>query len=293
MNPALQKMIAKYPQRSMDESINALREILQELALLGLWRGKFFEQAAFYGGTALRILYGLDRFSEDMDFSLLKRDGSFTLERYLPYVEKELSSWGFSATVKAKKKTAESAVESAFLKANTREQLLVIKVEEEFAAGVHSGHILRVKIEVDTDPPPDFSTQTRFCLQPIPFSVLAYTLPSLFAGKMHALLCRGWGKRVKGRDWYDFVWYVGRGTELDLRHLEVRMRQSGHYESDEPLSEERFQQIIEEKISNLDVDKAKADVVRFLTDASSVEVWSRDLFRAVADKVKVADQGLP
>jgi hypothetical protein len=288
MNPALQNMLAKYPQGSTDESINALREVLQELALLGLWRGKFFEKAAFYGGTALRILYGLDRFSEDMDFSLLKPDGSFTLERYLPYVEKELSSWGFSATVETKEKTAESAIESAFLKANTREQLLIIEAEEEVAAGVHPGQLLRVKFEVDTDPPPDFTTETKFCLQPIPFSVLAYTQPSLFAGKMHAILCRGWGTRVKGRDWYDFVWYVGRGTELDLRHLEVRMRQSGHYTEEAPLAEERFRKIVEEKISGLDVAKAKADVVRFLPDASSVEVWSKEFLSAVCGKMKIA-----
>ena len=287
MNPALQAMLARYPMGSDDESINALREVLQELALLGLWRGKFFEHTAFYGGSALRILYGLDRFSEDMDFSLLKPDESFRLERYLPYVEQELSSWGFSVTVKTKEKTAESAVESAFLKANTREQLLVIEAGEEVVSSVHPGRLMRVKFEVDTDPPPDFATEQRFCLQPIPFSVLVYTPPSLFAGKMHALLCRGWGKRVKGRDWYDFVWYVGRETELDLHHLEVRMRQSGHYESDESLTQERFRRIIDERISNLDVIQAKADVERFLTDASSVEVWSRDFFRAVAGKVKV------
>jgi len=287
MNPALQEMLAKYPQGSADECINALREILQELALLGLWRGKFFERTAFYGGTALRVLYGLNRFSEDMDFSLLKTDESFKLERYLPYVERELSSWGFRATAKVKEKTKDSAIESAFLKTNTREQLLVIEVAEEVAAVAHPGQVLRIKFEVDTDPPPDFSTETRFCLQPIPFSVLAYTQPSLFAGKMHALLCRGWGKRVKGRDWYDFVWYVGRGIKLDLHHLEVRMRRSGHYDSDEPLTRERLLQIIEERLSSLELDKAGADVVRFLPDASAVEVWSKDFFRAVAEKVRV------
>ncbi|MFC1524320.1 nucleotidyl transferase AbiEii/AbiGii toxin family protein [Thermodesulfobacteriota bacterium] len=290
MNPALQEMLAKYSQGSTDETVNALREVLQELALLGLWRGKFFEQAAFYGGTALRILYGLDRFSEDMDFSLLKPDDSFTLERYLPYVEKELLSWGFSVTVETKAKTTESAVESAFLKANTKEQLLIIEAEEEVAAGVHPGQLLQVKFEVDTDPPPNFDTETKFCLQPIPFSVLAYTQPSLFAGKMHALLCRGWGTRVKGRDWYDFVWYVGRGTELDLRHLEVRMRQSGHYSEEAPLTEERFREIIDEKISGLNVAEAKADVVRFLPDASSVELWSKEFFSAVSCKIKVAQE---
>lgn len=288
MNPALQQMLSKYPRGSADDSVNALREVLQELALLGLWRGKFFEQAAFYGGTALRILYGLDRFSEDMDFSLLQPDADFSLERYLPFVAREIQSWGFSATVEAKVKTADSAVESAFLKANTREQLLVIEAEEEVAAGVHPGQVLRVKFEVDTEPPPDFSTDTKFCLQPIPFSVLAYSQPSLFAGKMHALLCREWRGRVKGRDWYDFVWYVGRGTELDLRHLEARMRQSGHYEDGAPLGQARFREILAERIAALDVARAKADVVRFLPDASSVEVWSRGFFAAVADKVKMA-----
>lgn len=286
MNPALQEMLGKYPRGSTDENINALKEVLQELTLLGLWRGKFFEQAAFYGGTALRILYGLDRYSENMDFSLLKSDNTFNLERYLPYVEKELSSWGFTVAVEVKEKSTESAVESAFLKADTRQQLLVIEAEEEVAAGVQPGKLLKVKFEVDTDPPPDFDTETRFCLQPIPFSVLAYTQPSLFAGKMHALLCRGWDNRVKGRDWYDFVWYVGRDTELDLRHLEARMRQSGHYIENDPLTEKRFREIIEEKIFGLDVDKAKADVVRFLSDSSYVEIWSRDFFIAVAGKVK-------
>jgi predicted nucleotidyltransferase component of viral defense system len=280
-------MLSRYPRGSVDENVNALREVIQELALLGLWRGKFFEHAAFYGGTALRILYGLNRYSEDMDFSLLKPNRSFRLEHYLPYVERELLSWGFSATAEVKEKSAESAVQSAFLKANTKEQLLVIQAGEEVASGVHPGQILRIKFEVDTMPPPHFTTETKFCLQPIAFSVLAYSEASLFAGKMHALLCRSWGPRVKGRDWYDFAWYVGRGTQLDLRHLEARMRQSGHYSSEEPLSRDVFQQLLRTKISNLDVDNARADVVRFLTDTSSIDVWSQEFFRAVAARVAV------
>ncbi len=246
------------------------------------------ERAAFYGGSALRVLHGLNRFSEDMDFSLLVPDPDFTLERYLPYVEKELASWGFIVSAEVKEKTAESAVESAFLKANTRELLLVGEAAAEVAAGVHPGQILRIKFEVDRYPPPAFQTETKFCLQPIPFSVRAYTLSSLFAGKMHALLCRAWGRRVKGRDWYDFAWYVGRGTELDLGHLEARMRQSGHYADDTPLTGKRFRQLLDERIASLDIDQARADVVRFLTDPSSVAVWSTAFFGAVAEKVKVA-----
>ncbi len=287
MKSALQDMLAKYPRKSTDEQVNALREVFQELALLGLWRGKFFEHAAFYGGTALRILYGLDRFSEDMDFSLLTPDDSFRLQRYLPHVEKELSAWGFSVKIEVKEKSTQSAIESAFLKANTKEQLLTIEAGEKIITGITANQTLKIKIEVDTDPPSDFDTETKFCLQPIPFSVRAYTQPCLFAGKMHALLCRGWKNNVKGRDWYDFIWYVKRNTNLNLRHLETRMRQSGHYAEKEVLTEERFQKFLTEKIASLNVDKAKADVVRFLPDTSSADIWSRDFLMAVAEKVIV------
>ncbi len=293
MNSALQAMLAKYSLNSVDENINALREVLQEIALLGLWRGKFFERAAFYGGTALRILYGLDRFSEDMAFSLIRSEESFDIERYIPYVAKELSSWGFTAKIEAKEKTAETAIESAFLKVNTRQLFLVIDANDRLAAHIHPEQSLKIKFEVDTDPPVEFTTETKFCLQPIPFSVRAYTLPSLFAGKMHALLCRSWGRRVKGRDWYDFVWYVGRGIKLDLRHLEMRMRQSGHYSEEEHLTEKRFRKMLNEKINAVDLDEAKADVVRFLPDASRLDIWSRDFFIAVAEKVlQVGEQNL-
>jgi predicted nucleotidyltransferase component of viral defense system len=288
MNPALRAMLAGYPTGSVDGHINAVREVLQELVLLGLWRGKFFDRAAFYGGTALRVLHGLDRFSEDMDFSLLRPDKSFALEHYLPFVAREVSAWGFKATVEVRKKTARSAVESAFLKADSKELLLVIEAGEDIVSLVPSGRLLRVRFEVDTNPPPDFVTETGFCLRPIPFSVLAYAPPSLFAGKMHAVLCRGWRKRVKGRDWYDFVWFVGRGVELNLRHLEARMRQTGHYYDDAPLSEARFRQLLEERIAGLDIELASADTARFLIDASAVAVWSRGFFRAVASRVKVS-----
>ena len=287
MNPAIVAMLNKYERHSVDDHVNALREILQEIALCGLWRGKFFEKAAFYGGTALRVLYGLDRFSEDMDFSLLRPDPHFDLGPYCAMMEKELRAWGFSTKVEKKAKTVESAVESAFLKANTAEQLLVIEVGEEIAGGVHPGQNLKIRVEVDTDPPPGFSTEAKFLLLPVPFSVRVYDPPSLFAGKMHAILCRWWKTRVKGRDWYDLVWYAARGTELDLTHLEARMRQSGHYEGENPLDAATFRLFLAEKVDQLDVAKARADVERFLVDRSSLDLWSREFFHAVAEKIPV------
>ncbi|MCD4751109.1 MAG: nucleotidyl transferase AbiEii/AbiGii toxin family protein [Thermoanaerobaculales bacterium] len=285
MNRAIAGMLERYERRSSDDDVNALREIFQEITLCGLWRAKFFEQAAFYGGTALRVLFGLDRFSEDMDFSLLAPNNRFDLAPYCIFVENELNSWGFSVKVETKKKTKRSAVESAFLKANTREQLLSIDATEEMVAAFHGRRQLKIKIEVDTDPPPGFSTETKFMLQPIPFSVKVYDQPSLFAGKMHAVLCRSWRTRVKGRDWYDLVWYVARGTQLDLAHLEARMRQSGHYNDDASLDEKTFRLRLAKKIEELDIGGARSDVERFLTDSSAVSVWSREFFSAVADRI--------
>jgi len=286
MNRAIEGMLERYERHSAADHVNALREIFQEITLCGLWRAKFHEKAAFYGGTALRILYGLDRFSEDMDFSLLAPDEQFDLMPYCGFIEDELSAWGFTATVEPKPKTAQGAVESAFLKANTREQLLVVDATE-VAAAIHGQRRLKIKIEVDTDPPPGFSTETKFLLQPIPFSVRVYDPPSLFSGKMHALLCRGWRSRVKGRDWYDLVWYVGRGTELDLTHLEARMRQSGHYKDATALDEQAFRLILARRISELDVADARSEVERFLPDPSAVSVWSREFFSAVAEKILI------
>lgn len=290
MNQAIAGMLEQYERRSSSDHVNALREIFQQIALCGLWRAKFHEKAAFYGGTALRVLYGLDRFSEDMDFSLLAPDERFDLTPYCGFIEDELRAWGFIATVEAKKKTARSAVESAFLKANTREQLLLIDAGDELAATIHGQRQLKIKIEVDTDPPPGFSTETKFLLQPIPFSVRVYDRPSLFSGKMHALLCRSWKSRVKGRDWYDLVWYVGRRTELDLTHLEVRMRQSGHYNEATALDEPTFRSMLARKIAQLDVADARSDVERFLPEPSAVSVWSQEFFFAVAAKISIQEQ---
>ena len=288
MNPAIASMLERYERRSADDHVNAVREILQEIALCGLWRAKFFEHAASYGGTALRVLYGLDRFSEDMDFSLLAPADDFDLGPYCGAVEEELRAWGFPATVVVKRKTARSAIESAFLKANTRQLLLKIEAGQ-VASAIHGRRELKVKLEVDTDPPPGFSTETKFLLQPVPFSVRVYDPPSLFAGKMHAILCRGWGTRVKGRDWYDLGWYVGRGTALDLAHLEARMRQSGHYAGSDALDETTFRSALAERIENLDVASARSEVERFLTDPATVRVWSPEFFLAIAERIPLRE----
>jgi predicted nucleotidyltransferase component of viral defense system len=282
MHEAVASMLARYEPGSIDDSVRALREIIQEVALLGLWRAKFFEHAAFYGGTALRILYGLDRFSEDLDFSLITPSDDFNLGRYTAALEEELQAFGFNVRVDMVDKTVKSAVQSAFLKGNTRNELLVIETGEDIGRSIPAGQVLKIKLEVDTDPPPGFSTHPRYLLQPIPFAVRCYTLPDLFAGKMHALLFRRWKNRVKGRDWYDFVWYAANHPQLNLTHLEHRMRQTGHWKGARPLSEQAFLNLLDEAIDRLNVDQASQDVAPFIRDRQMLAVWSQDFFRDVA-----------
>jgi hypothetical protein len=283
MNDAIAGMLAKYKPKCVDDSVRALREIIQEVALLGLWRAKFFEHAAFYGGTALRILYGLDRFSDDLDFSLLTPTADFNLAGYTAALEKELLAFGFN--VRVADKAVESAVQSAFLKANTRNELLVIETGNEIARLIPAGQVLKVKLEVDTDPPSDFTTHTRYLLQPIPFAVRCYMLPDLFAGKMHAILFRKWKNRVKGRDWYDLVWFAANHPHFHLAHLEQRMRQTGHWSGNQTLSMPTFTELMNEAIDRLDVDQARRDVAPFVKDRQMIEIWSRDFFRDIAGRI--------
>jgi len=279
-------MIASYACRTRDEYTNALRDILQQLALLGLWRARFFEHAAFYGGTALRILYGLDRYSEDLDFSLLKPAPGFSLGAYGAALRREMSSFGFEVSFEARGRNPKSAMESAFLKANTLRQLIVVRAGSALTRRIHADEALKIKLEVDTDPPGGFETESRTVLLPAPFAARVYSLPDLFAGKMHALLFRKWKTRVKGRDWYDLVWYIGRYPKLRLGHLEARMRQSGDWTEAAPLGRVNLLERLRAAVGQLKVDQARQEVERFVRDRSSLKLWSREFFLEIADRIE-------
>ena len=287
MHDAIQTMMDRYDCSSRDQWVNAVREILQNIALLGLWRSKFFEHAAFYGGSALRILHGLDRFSEDLDFSLLAPQAGFSLETYGESLKREVTSFGFTTEFERREKTGDSAIESAFLKANTYEQLIVVGVEEDMLRDLHPRKKLKIKLEVDTDPPGEFETDTHYVLQPIPFAVRTYRLSDLLAGKLHAVLCRKWKTRVKGRDWYDLVWFAGRHPEVHLAHLEERMRQSGDYADEGRLTSGELQTRLLAAVEELDVDMARAEVAPFVRRQEAIEVWSKDFFADVVTRIVV------
>lgn len=285
MNEAISRMLSRYDCRRVEDYVRALREILQEIALLGLWRSKFYEKAAFYGGTALRTLHGMDRYSEDLDFSLIKPMPDFDLARYADSLQKEIRSFGFDVTVTKREKTAVSPVQSTFLKMDTLKHLLVIEKAQEIVRQIPRGQVLKIKIEVDTDPPPGFDTESGFLLQPIPFSVRVFTLPDLFAGKMHAILCRRWKTRVKGRDWYDLVWFAANHPRLHLSHLEQRMIQSSHLKRNEHLTRETFTDLLSKAIENLNVDQARREVEPFVKNPEGLKVWSKEFFHDVSRRI--------
>jgi len=279
-------MLDDYHPQTKNEYERAIHEILQEIALLGLWRAKFFEHAAFYGGTSLRILYGLNRFSEDLDFSLLKPNRNFNLSPFLKSIEEELEISGLPIKTEYKNNLPDDTIHSAFLKTGTLETFIRIGLDESLRKHTQSNEFIKIKLEIDIDPPPHFSTEVRYLLKPIPFSIRSYIPDDLFAGKVHALLCRPYKVRVKGRDWYDFIWYITKGFSLHLAHLESRMRQSGHYSSENTLTQENLIDLMKKKIIGLNVQAAKEDLRRFIRDPKELDVWSKDFFLSLLPRIR-------
>ena len=286
MTSAVKSMLERYSCKSPDDYRNALKEIIQEIALCGLARGSFFSKAAFYGGSALRIFYGLDRFSEDLDFSLCDVEKEFDLSLFFPYLESELAAAGFSLSVEQKTKSKESDVQSASIKGETLVQLLNIIPTEPVIAGVHRGEVIKIKFEIDTTPPPLASFETKYMLLPIPFVVKTYDEPSLFAGKLHAVLCRAWKNRVKGRDFYDFIWYLSRKTKPNLQHLQKRLEQSGKWNTSESLTLPVLKDMLCERFKEIDFEAAKKDVMPFVKDSRKLDLWSADFFTAITREMQ-------
>ena len=271
MSEIFEQMLQQHTIEGDNDRKNALYEVMQQVVLSGLYRGGFFKEAAFYGGTCLRIFHGLRRYSEDMDFSLLKKNPEFTLETYFPAIIEEARLLGRTVTITKKDKRNFGKVESAFLKDNTDVYNLTFQTEK----------TLKIKIEVDTNPPLEFTTEQKLLMQPFSFTTRCFTLPDLYAGKMHALTFRAWKNRIKGRDWYDFEWYVRNRVPLDFEHLKVRTKEFNNID----LTKELFMELLKERISKSDMDAVKTDVITYIIDKRELDIWSNDYFLQLADMI--------
>ena len=269
MNDIFEQMLSKYQIITDNDRKNAIYEIMQQITLAGLYRGGFFKKAAFYGGTCLHIFHKLDRFSEDMDFSLLAPDESFKLEDYFSAIIEEFNILGRDVVIIKKEKKNFSKVESAFLKDDTAIYDIAFKTEKS----------LKIKIEVDINPPMKFRTEQKLLLLPFSFMTQCFVLPDLYAGKMHALVFRNWKNRVKGRDWYDFEWYVKNGVKLDFNHLQERIREFNLLD----INKEEFLNLLRERIANSDIEMVKRDVEPFIKNKEGLEIWSKEYFLQLVD----------
>lgn len=278
MEQVLSNMLSKYQINNIDDKKNAIKEIVQEVVLCGLARGGFFKEAAFYGGTALRIFYGLDRFSEDLDFSLISQNPKFDLTKYFAYIENETKSVGLNFIVTEKEKSVDSNIRSAFLKGNTKEHILTFYDNTPDANIINKDELIRIKFEVDINPPEGATYEYKFGLLPSPYQVRLYDLASLFAGKIHACLCRNWKTRVKGRDFYDYVFFLSIGARVNLKNLKAKLVQSNYIQEDFDLTIESLRGLLNARFSNMDFNQAKEDVLPFIRDKSKLDLWCKEFF---------------
>ena len=271
-NEMYDNMLSRYDLSTKQQKQNAIFEVNQQIILAGLYAGSFFDVAAFYGGTCLRIFHGLQRFSEDMDFSLLAHDQEFDFSKYFQPIIDTFALVGREVEIKKKDKQTFGKVESAFLKDNTDVYDITFQTEKS----------IKIKIEVDTYPPLNFTTEQRLLIQPHSFMTRCFTLPDLFAGKMHALVYRGWKNRIKGRDWYDFEWYVRNNVALNFAHLAERCKQF----NGEDITVNSFKNQLKERLSTSDINQVKADVLPFVHNPRELDIWSNDYFLQIADMVR-------
>ena len=271
-NEIYDNMLSAYSVTTEQERCNAIFEVNQQVILAGLYNGGFFDVAAFYGGNCLRIFHGLQRFSEDMDFSLLAPDDKFDFTKYFQPIIDEFAIVGREVEIKKKDKKSFGKVESAFLKDNTDVYDLSFQTDKS----------IKIKIEVDTQPPLNFRTEQKLLLQPHSFMTRCFTLPDLFAGKMHALVYRGWKNRVKGRDWYDFEWYVRHNVPLDFAHLAERIRQFNN----EEIGQAAFMAQLKDRLASTNINQVKNDVLPFVRNPKELDIWSNDYFVQLADMMK-------
>lgn len=287
MNTVIEEMLKSYQVDNIYDRKNAMKEIMQEIVLCGLSRAGFFKEAAFYGGTALRIFYGLDRFSEDLDFSLEQINLDFDLCSYFPVLEKEVKAFGLNVEIQEKEKTKDSNIRSAFLKGNTKEHLLLFYADERVVGTVAKNEVVKIKFEVDTNPPAFATYEHKYRLLPVPYEIRLYDMPSLFAGKIHAVICRGWQSRIKGRDLYDYIFYLSKAVTVNQKHLRARLIDSGYISENQECTLEEIKTMLKNRFDSIDFLQARKDVEPFIRDTSVLDIWSSEFFKQITEGLKV------
>lgn len=284
MKTILEQMVESYQPKNNEEKRNVVKEVMQEITLCALSKAGFFDVAAFYGGTALRIFYGLDRFSEDLDFSLMTKNQDFDLSTYVPTLKLLVQSFGLNVDVEIKHKTLDSAIQSAFLKGDTIEHFLLF-YPNDLVTGINKNEKVKIKFEIDTMPAGLATYETKYRLLPMPYSIKLYDEASLFSGKIHAVICRSWKSRVKGRDLFDYVFYLTRNTRFNLEHLREKLMESHIISQEDKFDVDFVKTLLIVRFDEIDFNDAKKDVLPFIKDTSVLDIWSKEFFIAITSQL--------
>ena len=286
MNNIIEQMLSKYNIKNTNDEVNALKEIIQEIVLSGLSRGGFFKEASFYGGTALRIFYKLDRFSEDLDFALIKPNKEFDLSKYFTYIEKELKAYGLNLEISTKQKSKDSNITSAFVKGDTLEHILKFFPNEVNHEYNHILKNIKIKFEVDINPPSGATYEEEYKLLPSPHEIKLYDKESLFAGKIHAILCRNWSYRTKGRDLYDYIFFLANNINVNIELIKNKLIDSNYIKPNSNFNIDTLKELLIKKFNEIDYTEAKEDVLPFIKDIDSLNLWNKDFFISITKNLK-------
>ena len=285
MNNTIKQMLEKYDVKNEQDEINAIKEVIQEIVLAGLSRGNFFNEAVFYGGTALRIFYGLNRFSEDLNFALLRPNENFDLTKYFNFIENEVKSYGLNLKISLKEKEKNSNISSAFLKGDTLEHILLFFTDDIKHTNNKLLKDIKIKFEVDINPPMGANYEYKYQLLPAPYEIRLYDKESLFAGKIHAILCRNLNYRTKGRDLYDYIFFLSKDIHVNLDLLKNKLIESNYISKDTNLDINKVKELLIEKFKTINYKDAIEDVKPFIKDISSLNLWNEDFFCKITENI--------
>lgn len=285
MQTTIEEIISSYNPSTIEETKAIIREIVQSIVLIGLSRSNFFKIASFYGGTALRIFYNLNRYSEDLDFTLNEIDDNFSITPYISKIQEVALSYGLNLEISSKIKTANTPIESAFAKQNTYQTFINLRINNKMVSTLHKDENIKVKFEIDCHPAIGFKTENKW-LDMLEFApVVVLDEPSLFAGKIHAILCRNYKNTVKGRDYYDFLFYVKNRIKPNMNYLKNKLVESGKIKEDIDFNTDVLKAMLKQRFEITNFDQVKKDAMRFVFKNEDLSYYCKELFMQMVDKL--------
>ena len=279
----IEEIIKSYNPKTIEETKAIIRELLQQIVLIGLSRSGFFNYASFYGGTALRIFYGLNRYSEDLDFTLNKEDLNFSIEPFVNKIIEVAHSYGFDIEIQTKIKNIKTPIENAFAKLNTYQTFINLKINDRLVNLLHKDELIKVKFEIDCNPSLGFNVENKY-LSMLEFAnVAVLDKESLFARKLHALLCRSYKNNVKGRDYYDFLFFIQRKIKPNLNYLRNKLIESHKINENDEFNIDNLKNMLKKRFDEVDFDLVKNDAEHFVFKNEDLSYFSKELFIDIVD----------